>query len=279
MYYRTLFSATTVSILVTACATAPEPSPRLIAAEAALSSAKADKETMEMGRASLEKADEFLVLAQDAHADRKDEDFTHYVRLTEGFTELAEVRGAQREADDRISSLKQRQADITAENRARELEAERQARQTAERQATIAERRAAAAAERIQTLQSDLRIATSKKVDDGRTLVLQDLGFSTDSAILQPGAQSRLQPLVTFLKEEDDAQIRIEGHTDAQGSDEYNRDLSQKRAQSVKAFLVSNGVDDNRISALGLGEDVPVATNNTSAGRAQNRRVEVTILD
>lgn len=72
--------------------------------------------------------------------------------------------------------------------------------------------------------------------------------------------------------------VRIDGHTDAQGSVAMNQQLSQARAESVKSALASMGVDGGRIEAIGHGESQPVADNNTAAGRQQNRRVEVTLV-
>ena len=73
--------------------------------------------------------------------------------------------------------------------------------------------------------------------------------------------------------------MRIEGHTDAQGPDDKNKDLSQRRAEAVTGFLASSGVDPSRMLARGYGKDYPVAGNETQAGRQLNRRVQVVILD
>jgi len=76
-----------------------------------------------------------------------------------------------------------------------------------------------------------------------------------------------------------DTMVKIEGHTDSQGSSDYNAQLSQRRAEAVRNFLVTNGVAPERITAQGMGEDYPIATNSSASGRQQNRRVEVTITD
>ncbi|MBK6635569.1 MAG: OmpA family protein [Chitinophagaceae bacterium] len=69
----------------------------------------------------------------------------------------------------------------------------------------------------------------------------------------------------------------MDGHTDSQGKDEYNQTLSEERAASVRAYLVSKGIDESRLSSAGYGETTPVADNKTAAGRAKNRRVEMTL--
>ena len=97
--------------------------------------------------------------------------------------------------------------------------------------------------------------------------------------MLTPGAQNRLAPLAAFMAKQPEARIQIAGHTDSQGADSYNQNLSAQRAASVGSYLVSTGVAAERINSVGFGESVPLSSNDTAAGRAINRRVEVTILD
>jgi outer membrane protein OmpA-like peptidoglycan-associated protein len=115
--------------------------------------------------------------------------------------------------------------------------------------------------------------------DQGTVLTLRNVNFALDSAELQPGDQRNLEPLVRYLKAHPDQNIRIDGFTDSQGSSSYNRDLSRRRAAAVEAFLSARGVDSGRITVEGLGETLPVASNDTAAGRLENRRIEVTLLN
>ena len=82
-----------------------------------------------------------------------------------------------------------------------------------------------------------------------------------------------------FLEQHPEASIVIEGHTDNVGSEQYNKQLSEDRANAVKTYLVSEGISETRISTLGKGEESPVANNDTPDGRAMNRRIEITIPD
>jgi OOP family OmpA-OmpF porin len=111
----------------------------------------------------------------------------------------------------------------------------------------------------------------------GILVTLGDVLFDTARSDLKPGGLQNIYPLAEYLKAHPKTMAKIEGHTDSQGSAAYNTELSQRRAEAVRAFLVSNGIDPNRITAQGMGEDFPVATNSTASGRQQNRRVEVTI--
>ncbi|WP_290793288.1 OmpA family protein [Halomonas sp.] len=102
-----------------------------------------------------------------------------------------------------------------------------------------------------------------------------EVNFAFDSAELQPQAEMTLDEVARRLREHTDVRIRIEGHTDSMGSAQYNQGLSERRANSVRDYLASQGVDANRMMAVGYGEQRPVASNETDEGRALNRRVEI----
>jgi outer membrane protein OmpA-like peptidoglycan-associated protein len=103
--------------------------------------------------------------------------------------------------------------------------------------------------------------------------------FDTAKAQLKSSATTHLGKLAAFLNQYPDRTVTIEGYTDSVGSEEYNLDLSQRRADSVRAFLVGQGIAANRLVTAGKGEDAPVASNDSAAGRQQNRRVEVVIAN
>ncbi|PRY71335.1 OmpA family protein [Halomonas ventosae] len=106
-------------------------------------------------------------------------------------------------------------------------------------------------------------------------LVLRDVNFEFDSATLTMGAEQILDGVAEKLRANRNVRVRIEGHTDSVGSDAYNQQLSQERADSVADYLSSQGVARDRMQTTGYGEAQPVATNDTDAGRAENRRVEL----
>lgn len=108
-----------------------------------------------------------------------------------------------------------------------------------------------------------------------KILSLTGVNFAFDKAVLTAEAQDVLEEAVTLLKNTDSMiEVRVEGHTDSIGSDAYNKTLSQERAEAVVAYLVSRGVKSNSLMAVGMGENSPVASNDTDAGRAANRRVD-----
>lgn len=110
-------------------------------------------------------------------------------------------------------------------------------------------------------------------------IVLKGVTFEFDSAKLTSEAENRLDNVVNALKSSPDLDVRVEGHTDSVGSADYNRELSQQRADSVKRYLVDHGIAASRLTTRGFGESEPVATNDTEAGRAKNRRVELESTD
>jgi len=105
----------------------------------------------------------------------------------------------------------------------------------------------------------------------------QDILFATDSATLRGDLTQDLRAVAQSLLNYPDTTVEVVGHTDNVGAAAYNQDLSQRRANSVAAILRSNGVRAGRLVAFGRGEDQPIASNLSPAGRAQNRRVEIII--
>ena len=111
----------------------------------------------------------------------------------------------------------------------------------------------------------------------GLVLTLGDVMFDTGRSELKSGGVRKLEQLAQFLNEHPDRRVQIDGFTDSVGGDSYNEELSQRRADAVKAALVSRGVDPSRIGTEGYGKAYPVASNSDTGGRQLNRRVEVVI--
>jgi outer membrane protein OmpA-like peptidoglycan-associated protein len=150
---------------------------------------------------------------------------------------------------------------------AREAEVRRQAQKT-----QMAQQRAT-------TLEQELAELKAKKTDRGMVLTLGDVLFDTGLANLKPGAYATIDRLAAVLKQAPDRRVTIEGHTDSVGSDAYNQGLSERRAAAVQTALLERGVRSEQISASGMGETTPVASNDNAAGRQQNRRVEMIFTD
>ena len=127
-------------------------------------------------------------------------------------------------------------------------------------------------------LKKDLKGAKVERVGEG-ILITFDSGllFETDKSDLEPTTKTNLTQLAQTLKKYDDTNVLVEGHTDNTGEDGYNMKLSDKRAESVEEYLVSQGVAKARVTTKGYGESQPVGDNDTASGRQANRRVEVAI--
>jgi outer membrane protein OmpA-like peptidoglycan-associated protein len=119
-----------------------------------------------------------------------------------------------------------------------------------------------------------------QRVGEGIHLTLGEnaVNFDFNKSTLTPSAKANLDKLQPIFNEYNQTNIKIYGYTDSKGSDEYNLSLSEKRANSVRAYLISKGLVANRFEAVGQGEVDPIADNETEEGRAKNRRVEFTII-
>lgn len=208
------------------------------------------------------------------------------------------AEGAKREAD-----RARREAEREAERAAREKADAEKARAEAEaaRQAALADqqraqaeaeraRQAAAEADRLREqaeqerreLRSQLQqqlnlIFETRETARGLIVTLSDVLFDTGKHVLKPGAREKLSKVAGILLAHPGLTLEVEGHTDSVGSEDYNQRLSERRASSVRDYLVEQGVPSESIVARGLGETLPIASNDHAAGRQQNRRVELVV--
>ncbi|HVV86539.1 MAG TPA: OmpA family protein, partial [Kofleriaceae bacterium] len=117
------------------------------------------------------------------------------------------------------------------------------------------------------------------KITGDKLEILDVVYFKLDKAIIEKRSFKLLDNVASVLSSHPNIQkVRVEGHTDSQGSDAYNKDLSQRRADAVRTYLITQGIDAGRLEAVGYGEERPIADNSTKKGRAANRRVEFVIL-
>jgi outer membrane protein OmpA-like peptidoglycan-associated protein len=128
-------------------------------------------------------------------------------------------------------------------------------------------------------MQRDIDGAKIERVGEGIKITFDSgILFDVDKAILRPEAKANLDKMAAILNKYPDTNILVEGHTDATGTEEHNLELSRQRAQSVENHLAALGVDPSRFTVMGYGESQPIATNDTTEGRQQNRRVELAIM-
>lgn len=192
----------------------------------------------------------------------------------------AEAEDAERARRETAEALEREQESARTAQQAQQ-EAE-QAKALAESSATAAElaqREAELASQQAESLRRQLENLQLRQTESGVVVTLGDVLFESGETDLVSEAVSSIEEVVDLLQSEPSKQIRIEGHTDSTGSAETNLRLSEQRADAVLSALVQFGVDASRIESVGMGEDFPIASNDTEDGRSQNRRVDVILLD
>ena len=202
--------------------------------------------------------------------DHDTEEVQHLASLAIQRVEIAKAAAEKKVAETQIQQATEERDRILLNARTRET-------QRAQHEAVQATQQAQAATNQVQQLQQELAALKAQQTDRGLVLTLGDVLFEAGKAELRPGALRNLYPLVTFLQKYPERRVLIEGHTDSVGSEASNLDLSQRRADAVRDFLLQNGVRAAQITTHGYGKASPVASNDTVAGRQQNRRVELII--
>jgi len=236
----------------------------------------AEREQHEQALDELEKQrSDMLIKASQLEADQARMDAEQARLLVATTAEDAQRAREEKEQAEQKEAESARAAQLSAE------EAD-QARRLAESRASEAEYarlEADLASQQITSLTRQLENLQLRETESGVVVTLGDVLFASGQTTLVEGGRSSLAEVVDLLQTEPDKKIRVEGHTDSLGDAEANLQLSEQRAQAVLEALVSMGVSSERISALGMGEDFPIASNEDEEGRARNRRVDVILLD
>ncbi len=271
----TIMIALALGLFANACATT-QPSPMLVEAREDYDAARnglAGKYAPDL----VYEAKKSLDAAERAHArDPGSAEEEHLAYLAQRRTMLAVAAGEQHKAHS--DSAKAEKAFETVLVSQRD-EAKNQSAKVEDQLADEREKRKAAEEEARRAMASLNEIA-SVKAEEQRTVITLsgEVLFKTREATLLPIAQTKLDKVAEALKSQgEDKKIVIEGHTDSQGKDDYNQSLSQRRADAVRSYLVSRGIQPEMIQAVGKGELEPIADNKTAEGRANNRRVEIEI--
>ncbi len=192
---------------------------------------------------------------------------------------LARAEEVERARSD-AEAARAESAENAAQAEAARAEAD-QARRVAEAQsaeAELAKREAELAVAAADSLRLQMQSLTAHEEARGSVMTLGEAVFSPGRSQLQPDAIANLDSVIEFVNRDTTRKVRIEGHTDASGSNNANQVLSQQRAEAVMAALAARGVDAARMTAIGRGEDVPVAPNDSAEGKARNRRVEIILV-
>jgi len=301
MIKKTLIAASITAVLMSGCATTPDTDDRAERLRDNYQQVVTINQAERYAPVKLKVAEEELLqleqmIAQDAEEDA----IRHQIYLTQKAIDIAEQTARMKQADEFVSEADKRRSNLLLTARTREAEqaraeaaamgqrAESSAEQArrAEERARLANERAAEAeafaarmAEKAEELEGEVQNLTTQQTDRGLVLTLGNILFEFDKATIKSGADRTLERVAEFLNEYAERKVRVEGFTDDVGSDGYNQDLSERRARAIKTRLGELGVAEGRISTRGYGEEHPVASNDSEAGRLQNRRVEIVIAE
>jgi outer membrane protein OmpA-like peptidoglycan-associated protein len=196
--------------------------------------------------------------------------------------EQSQAQAAQAQQAQQQAELARQQAELAHQQAAQQAQAAEQARQQAEQQRQQAEQARQQAENdkaqmRARMLQQLNQVLATRDSARGLIVSMPDVLFDTGKADLKPSARERLAKVAGILIAYPDIRVEIDGHTDSTGSLEFNERLSQQRAESVRSYLSSQGVNYSSITTQGFGPSQPIASNDTAAGRQQNRRVELVV--
>lgn len=266
--------------LTASCGGTPDKNPLLEEVKTDFRQAESDSTIVSKAPVALKEAEEELEVGERLWEEKADKELVdHHAYIASQRVAIARETALLNAAQDEVERaeaerqrvlIQARKAEaVAAEQRAEEALTEaRKEREAAEE----ARRRAEELAQRVSELEA-------RQTERGLVLTLGDVLFDFDKASLKPGGMRAVDELTSFLREYPERKIMIEGFTDNIGSEEYNEELSRRRADAVRMALNNNGISTGRIQIRGYGERYPVAGNNTEAGRQRNRRVEVIISD
>jgi outer membrane protein OmpA-like peptidoglycan-associated protein len=281
---KTLIAATVASVLLAACAAAPLKPDGAAEVRNRLTQLQSDPNLGSRAPLAMKEAD---VAVSTAELPQADKDLAaHRVYLADRKVETARAQAQTRFAEDQRGALSAQRERARLDSRTQEADVAKGQAATARMSAASSEQEAAAARmsaasseQEAAELQRQIDALQAKVTDRGLVLTLGDVLFETGRADLKAGAAVNLGKLVAFLTKYPERVVAIEGYTDSVGSDGYNQALSQRRAESVRSYLVRAGIEPGRLSASGMGKNDPVADNDSAIGRQQNRRVAVIIND
>ncbi len=276
-----------VAGLLAGCASAPPRSDELEQARVQVRTLSSEPLAQQAAAHDLDAARASLGQAESALTQHKPaEVVNHLAYLARRHAEAGQARVEEARARQEVARAQEDRNHVLLEARERETrnaQSQTQLAQSqaaaAQSQAVAAQTQAEAAQQQLANTQQQLQDLQAKQTNRGMVLTLADVLFDTNQATLKPGADLKIDRLAQFLQNNPNERLVIEGYTDSTGSEDYNQTLSQRRAQAVADALAMRGVPASRYQARGRGQAFPVATNSTSAGRQQNRRVEIVFSD
>jgi outer membrane protein OmpA-like peptidoglycan-associated protein len=272
-----LVTGIALALTMGACASVPKTNIALENARTAVRSAESDPNVNKYAALDLHSARDELADAEAAALRRDEPAIAQPAYLATQTAHLAQLKASAKANDARVAAGQADRDQIQLRARTREVNSALTARDDATQKAQAADAARDQATQQAAALQAEVDALKAKPTDRGLVLTLGDVLFETGRADLSAGASRNLDRLVQFLTDHPERRVEIDGYTDSIGTDSFNLDLSQRRADTVKSVLVNRGIDSSRVATRGYGKDFGVASNAESAGRQLNRRVEIVI--
>jgi outer membrane protein OmpA-like peptidoglycan-associated protein len=266
-----------LALALGACASMPQPNAALESARAAVQTAEADPNVNKYAPLDLDVARKDLNNAENAALHHQDADVAQSSYLAAQNARLAQAHAAAKADDARVAAGQVERDQIMLAARTREADKANLAAANSKQLAESALIQRDHANEDTARVQAELDALKATPTPRGMVLTLGDVLFDTGRAELKSGSGRNLDQLAQFLVEHPTRRVQIDGFTDSVGTDSYNEELSQRRANAVREALIARGIEASRIGTEGYGKSYPVANNADSSGRQLNRRVEVVI--
>ena len=277
LVYSLMLLCVAVLFLVSACASVPLQSKALDRARSAYQTTKSTTDIETLAPVALYDAQIALEKAENVTEDIQK--LEHLAYIAEKKAQIAVLVAEGKSAEAEMAKLNKSKDKIVLLSRENETTTALAETEEARRQAEEARMNTDEALTQKQQIEEELAELQAKQTDRGAVITLGNILFEFDKSTLLPGGFLAIDKLSDFLKKYPSRNLSIEGHTDSRGSDMYNLNLSQQRANSVFNALLQRGIESRRMTLEGYGKQYPVASNATEAGRQQNRRVEVIILN
>jgi outer membrane protein OmpA-like peptidoglycan-associated protein len=279
-----LMAVVLAALSIAACSTGRTKSEGADNARSKLTQLQSDPQLASRAPVAIQEAELAVRAAEKPQTDKEQE--KHLAFVADRKVDIARAQAQSRLLEDQRKTLGEQRESARLDSRTREADnarsdanAARADAQVARDRADVADMDSQVARQEANDLQRQIVELNAKATDRGLVVTLGDVLFDTGRSNLKGGSASNLSKLAVFLKKYEHRTVVIEGHTDSMGTNDSNLGLSQRRADSVKSYLVGEGIGSARLDARGKGEGFPVSDNDSPAGRQQNRRVEVIIAD
>ena len=280
--------------ILSGCSSVPPQNDALTAAHSSYDSARSNPQITNLAALELKEAGDSLNKADEAMSKGQGTDtVNHLSYIANQKVGIAQETAKRKTSELAVTNAASKRDQVRLEARTAEADASKQKVAAMQENANWQDANLAAASAELAAADADalrdqeiiaqqemqLKELNARKTERGMVITLGDVLFSINKSQLQSGGIRNMQKLADFLKQYPKQKVMVEGFTDSTGSDSYNQDLSERRANAVRTALIDMGTSSDRITTRGYGETFPVASNDTAVSRQLNRRVEVIISD